>query len=169
MTKYILPKVMTLALILQALPLVAQSQSTDARVTNAWAGLAPPTMAMNAGYFSLSNHSDKGIVLVSADSPAYESIEIHQSQLEDGIASMRMLKSLAIESHGQVQFESGGLHLMMRKPVSNMSLGDRFAVQLHFDDGSAVDFEMQVLKSMPQVNKSEPSGAHQEHHHHHAM
>lgn len=169
MIKKILPMVISLTLMLQALPVIAQSKSAQATVTNAWAGLAPPTMAMNAGYFSLSNHSAKAIALVSAHSPAYATIEIHESQLEDGIASMRMLQSLTIEPHQQVQFESGGLHLMMRKPLSSMSLGDRFAVQLRFDDGAAVDFEMQVLKPIPAASKAGSANSHQEHHHHHAM
>jgi copper(I)-binding protein len=154
----------SLALMLHALPVVA-----ELKVADAWAGLAPPTMAMNAGYFSLANHSAKAIELVSAHSPAYASIEIHQSQLLDGIASMRMLESLIIEPYQQVQFESGGLHLMMREPISVMSLGDSFAVQLRFDDGTAVDFEMQVLKPVPLVSKPQSSGSHHEHHQHHAM
>lgn len=137
-------------------------------VTSAWAGESPPTMPMNAGYFTLANHSQKAIELVAASSPAYGSVEIHQSQLIDGIASMRMLKSLTIGSHQQVVFESGGLHLMMHNPMTKMSAGDTFVVQLKFAEGETVDFQMQVSK-VNKLKDGASSSTSGHHHHHHEM
>ena len=171
---FVLFRVIGLILCLLSLDLSAEtsahsmhgSQSTI-MVSSAWAGEAPPTMPMNAGYFTLANHSHKAIELVAASSPAYGSIEIHQSQLKKGIASMRMLDSLTIAPHQQVVFEPGGLHLMMHNPKTVMSAGDLFPVQLRFTEGETVDFQMQVskVKKLHDGAKSSASG----HHHHHEM
>jgi|GEM_PF-412756 copper(I)-binding protein len=161
----------SLLLLVQSIQLSAEQQVDPAgsprpkvvEVAEAWVGLTPPTMAMNAGYFSLSNLSDNPIELVSVTSPAYGSIEIHQSQLLNGIASMRMLPTLTIQAHQQVQFESGGLHLMMRKPIVAMSLGDSAVVQLHFKNGTSVHVEMPVLKSKSRDSHHEQHNHHQHH------
>ena len=160
----------SLLLLLQSIQLSAEQQddstgsaAKNIEISEAWVGLMPPTMAMNAGYFSLSDLTDKPIELVSVTSPAYGSIEIHQSQLLNGIASMRMLPTLTIQPHQQGQFESGGLHLMMRKPIAAMSLGASAAVQLHFKNGTSVHVEMPVLKSKSRDNHNDQHNHHQHH------
>ncbi len=160
----------SLLLLLQSIQLSAEQQddstgstAKNLEISEAWVGLAPPTIAMNAGYFSLSNLTDKPIELVSVTSPAYGSIQIHRSQLLNGIASMRMLPTLTIQPHQQVQFESGGLHLMMRKPIAAMSLGASAAVQLHFKNGTSVHVEMPVLKSKSRDNHNDQHNHHQHH------
>ena len=160
----------SLLLLLQSIQLSAEQQddstgstATNIEISEAWVGLAPPTMAMNAGYFSLSNLTDKPIELVSVTSPAYGSIQIHRSQLLNGIASMKMLPTLTIQPNQQVQFESGGLHLMMRKPIAAMFLGDSAAVQLHFKNGTSVHVEMPVLKSKSRDNHNDQHNHHQHH------
>ena len=160
----------SLLLLLQSIQLSAEQQddstgsaAKNIEISEAWVGLMPPTMAMNAGYFSLSNLTDKPIELVSVTSPAYGSIQIHRSQLLNGIASMKMLPTLTIQPHQQVQFESGGLHLMMRKPITAMSLGDSAAVQLHFKNGTSVHVEMPVLKSKSRDNHNDQHNHHQHH------
>jgi len=160
----------SLLLLLQSIQLSAEQQddstgstAKNLEISEAWVGLAPPTIAMNAGYFSLSNLTDKPIELVSVTSPAYGSIQIHRSQLLNGIASMKMLPTLTIQPHQQVQFESGGLHLMMRKPITAMSLGASAAVQLHFKNGTSVHVEMPVLKSKSRDNHNDQHNHHQHH------
>ena len=135
-------------------------------ISNAWAGETPPTMGMNAGYFSITNHGEEAIELVAASSPAYSNIEIHQSVLKDGVASMSMLESVSVKPHQQVLFESGGLHLMMHKPIAVMSAGDSFEVQLLFSSGETVSFQMEIAK----VKKiAAGAGGSANDHHHHGM
>ena len=135
-------------------------------ISDAWAGETPPTMPMNAGYFFISNHGDQAVELVAASSPAYSKIEIHQSVLQEGVASMSMLESVTIESHQQVLFESGGLHLMMFNPAEPMSAGDSFDVQLLFADGDTVSFQMQLAKINTMTGDRSGSDTGQHHHHH---
>ena len=137
-------------------------------ISNAWAGESPPTMAMNAGYFSIINHGDKAVELVAASSPAYSKIEIHQSFMKEGVAGMSMLESVTVESHQQVLFESGGLHLMMFNPIEPMKAGDSFDVQLTFADGATASFQMQVAKLNRMTGDKSGSG-NGHHHHHHGM
>jgi copper(I)-binding protein len=134
------------------------------QVVDAWSPAAPPTMAMHAGYLSLQNHSSDSIELVEVSSVAYESIEIHQSLSIDGVLSMRMLPSLSVEPRAKVQFKSGGLHLMMRKPLAPRPLGGSFPVSFKFADGAVIEFLMQVSKTG--LVDTETSSTDTHHHHH---
>lgn len=146
--------------------LSTETSDKNIAVVNAWSPVAPPTMSVHAGYFSLQNHSAGTLELVAVSSPAYQSVEIHESLLADGVASMRRLPSLAIKAHENVQFESGGLHLMLRGPLSAKQVGDNFPVLLEFTGGNKVEFVMQVSNTGDvDTDKSSPDM----HHHHHGM
>lgn len=144
----------------------ADSLKTQIAVSHGWSPAAPPNMSMHAGYFILHNQTSRAVELLSVSSPAYESIEIHESQIIDGIAGMSQLPSLSIEPDQKVVFKSGGLHLMMRNPGSKKRVGDSFAVQLQFSDGALVDLEMKVSKYSPLQADAPKSDMH---HHHHKM
>ena len=74
---------------------------------------------MSAGYFSLTNNTDDVITVSSVVSPEFESVEIHESLLENGVAKMRRIPELSIPPRSTVTLERGGKHLMLRRPVGN--------------------------------------------------
>jgi copper(I)-binding protein len=105
-------------------PLVA----SDIRIS-----AALPGKAMSAGYLSLSNNTDNPITITSVASPEFESVELHESLLEDGIAKMRQIPELTIPARSTVALERGGKHLMMMRPTSNTQ-----QVTLNFLSGDTI-------------------------------
>jgi copper(I)-binding protein len=96
------------------------------------ADLAPPLVAsnleitasmpggeMSAGYFALTNNTDDMITISSVVSAEFESVEIHESLLENGVAKMRRIPALSIPANSTVTLERGGKHLMLKRPVGN--------------------------------------------------
>ena len=74
-------------------------------------------MRMSAGYLTLRNASDQQIRINHIESPDLESVEMHESVLENGISRMRAIPEILIPAGQSVTFEAGAMHLMMRHPV----------------------------------------------------
>ena len=72
---------------------------------------------MAAGYLDISNRSGAPVRITRVSSPEYESVEIHETVVEDDIARMRRIPALEIENGETVVFERGGKHLMLMNPV----------------------------------------------------
>jgi len=80
---------------------------------------AMPGKTMSAGYFALTNNTDGVITISSVVSPEFESVEIHESLLENGVAKMRRIPELSIPANSTLTLERGGKHLMLMRPTDN--------------------------------------------------
>jgi hypothetical protein len=77
-----------------------------------------PGVRIGAGYLSLTNATSQRILITKVMSPNFESVEMHESVLEDGISRMYKLGEVAILPGQTVHFEPGGMHLMLRNPLN---------------------------------------------------
>ena len=89
-----------------------------------------PGMKMSAAYLSLTNNSGEAIRISRVASPQYESVQLHETRLEDGVARMRAIPVLEIATGETVTLERGGKHLMLMRPT-----GSSDTVSLQFLDG----------------------------------
>lgn len=101
----------------------------------AWIRPAPPGASSMAAYFELSNNSDGDIVIETSDSEAFEVTMIHNTIVEDGIASMQHMDSLLIPANGKVTLEPLGMHMMLIQPKQELKLGDQAEIILIDQDG----------------------------------
>lgn len=72
-----------------------------------------PGMNMGAGYLRLKNNSEQQIRITQVRSAELESVEMHESVLEDGVSRMYKLQEVVILPGQSVSFEPGGKHLML--------------------------------------------------------
>ncbi|MCC2656871.1 MAG: Copper(I)-binding protein [Panacagrimonas sp.] len=84
-----------------------------AQVRSARIVLPPPGVPMAAGYFELHNPGKSTLVLESLESSAFESVEMHETVEEDGMARMRPLANATVAAGETLRFEPGGMHLML--------------------------------------------------------
>ncbi len=77
-----------------------------------------PGVRIGAGYLSLTNATSQRILITKVMSPNFESVEMHESVLEDGVSRMYKLGEVAILPGQTVHFEPGGMHLMLRNPLN---------------------------------------------------
>jgi copper(I)-binding protein len=89
-----------------------------------------PGMKMSAAYLSLANNSDEAIRISRVASAQYESVQLHETRIEDGVARMRAIPVLEIAAGESVTLERGGKHLMLMRPT-----GSSDTVSLQFLDG----------------------------------
>lgn len=75
-----------------------------------------PGVSMGAGYLTLVNNSDQEIIITGVKSPQLDSVEMHETTLEDGVSRMRGLPQIEIAAKQSLVFERGAKHLMLRYP-----------------------------------------------------
>ena len=92
-----------------------------------------PGMKMSAAYLTLTNNTDDAIRITRVASPQYESVQMHESIVEDGVARMRAIPALEIPARQKVTLQRGGKHLMLMRPTAPAE-----AVSLQFLDGDAL-------------------------------
>lgn len=120
--------VVTLALLLAACggaahaPLVA----SDVEITRPM-----PGREMSAGFLVLTNNTGTPVAITRVSSPQFESVEIHETTVTDGIARMRRLDELRVPAHGFTTLERGGKHLMLMRPVDE---GNTVTLQFYAGD-----------------------------------
>ena len=140
------------ALLLLCLPLsLSLSFSASARdcapqVKDGWIRLVPGGMPMHAGFGRIDNACPTPVTIVSASSPAYGSVELHESKVVDGINRMRELPELRIKSEDAAVLKPGGMYLMLMQPKAPLKEGSRVAVEFKLKDGRTVLAEFEVRK-----------------------
>lgn len=103
-----------------------------------------PGMMMSAGYLSLTNNSDETIRITRVTSPQFESVQLHESTIEDGIARMRSMPALEIPAGETVTLQRGGKHLMLMRPT-----GSSETVSLSFLDGDSPILNVEATFESP--------------------
>ena len=135
-----------LALLLLCLPLSACARDCAPQVKEGWIRLMPGGMPMQAGFGRIDNHCPMPATIVSASSPAYGSVELHESKTVGGVSRMRAVPELRIAPDGAVVLQPGGLHLMLMQPKSPLKAGSRIAIEFELKDGRRLLGEFQVRK-----------------------
>ena len=98
-----------------------------------------PGNSMSAGYVTLSNNTRASIELTHVVSPDFESIEMHESIVENGIAKMRRIDSLSIQAGSTSKLERGGKHLMLMRRT-----GSSDTISLSFYSGDLLLLGLQT-------------------------
>ena len=135
-----------LALLLLCLPLSACARDCAPQVKDGWIRLMPGGMAMQAGFGRIDNRCPMPATIVSASSPAYGSVELHESKTVGGVSRMRAVPELRIAPDGAAVLQPGGLHLMLMQPKSPLKAGSRVAIEFELKDGRKLLGEFEVRK-----------------------
>ena len=134
-----------LALIVSAWSLLATADS-ELQVENAWVREAPPSAHMMAAYMTLKNPGSSDTVLTQVDSPAFDHVMLHKSEVVDGVARMIHQHDILIPAQGSVELKPGSFHLMMPTPEKRLVEGDRVDFILTFSNGETVRLQADVRK-----------------------
>ena len=111
-------------------------------IDHAWSR-APPAMAQ-AGVVYLTITSPTSDQLIGAASPIAQSVEVHQSRMQDGVMQMRATLELDIPAGKPVRLAPGGYHAMLIGLVKPLQAGDHFPLTLMFRQAGVVTTEVTV-------------------------
>lgn len=128
-------------------------------IKDAWVRETPPGSNITALYLNIKNTGEKSDTLNSVSTNVSESSEIHKTSLDDkGVAKMEMMKSVTIGSGETVNFEPGGMHIMLIGLQQPIKSGDIVEVKLNFETTGETTIKAKV------VGLSANKEHHQNHH-----
>lgn len=114
-------------------------------IIEAWGRPAPNSAMIGAFYLIIRN---KGAAdrLVSAESEACGSVEIHETSLSsDGLMSMRPLgDGLEIPAGEEVVLGPGGLHVMCIEKKADFTTGNKINLTLNFKTSGSTTVEVEI-------------------------
>jgi len=133
------------ALLLSLFSSLAAADST-LLVEDAWVREAPPGARMLAAYMTLKNPTAQDLVLTGVDSPAFNHVMLHKSEVVDGVARMLHQDSILIPAGGNIELKPGSYHLMMPAPEQRLVEGDKVVFELNLEDQACVQVQAEVRK-----------------------
>jgi copper(I)-binding protein len=119
----------------------AAAQSVDnIIVTGAWvrATVSDREMASEAGgvsgaYMTIANESETPFALVAASTPAAGLVEIHETQMTNGVMRMNPIERLELQPGESAVLEPGGFHIMLMDLARGLAPGDAISLTLTFE------------------------------------
>jgi copper(I)-binding protein len=126
--------------------------ASDISVENARIRMMPPGSPMTAGYFLITNNSDKDITLVGVSSSKYKSMEIHDIVKEGDMMKMIKQESITIAANSKLEFKPMSYHLMFMMPKENITENQEIDVVFNTKSGGYIFCEFYCKKNEPNEN-----------------
>ena len=121
-----------------------KAHAGEIAISGAWIRAGLPNRP-TAGYLMLKNTGAADDRLLEARSPAFKTIELHESKMEDGVMKMAPITAVEIAAGGMAMLEPGGKHLMMFGG-KDLSEGTKIEVTLVFEKAGEVTMTVPVVK-----------------------
>lgn len=152
-------------LLVAASLLLVTSASARAELTviDAWVAQPPPVAVPAAGYVTFENTGSAQEVVIAIDSPDFARVELHRSEVVDGVASMSAVGSLKVPAGQVVPMAPGGLHLMLFDGTRRLQPGDAVALTFVTAAGDELNVEATVRKAGANEGASGAAHAHGDH------
>lgn len=156
---------LTGAILLCGLAVVSQSAvgkgPAAVRPSTAWATPAGPGQKVAAAYISLRNRGKTPETLIGASSSVAADVQMHSSELKDGIARMRRAERLTVPAGGELKLAPHGHHFMLMGLKRPLKAGDTITVHLRFEGGAILDVAVPVTDVS--ANSASKGGPHANH------
>ncbi len=155
--------------------LVLSACTSAASITakNAWVRVTDPTKTA-AGFVLIENAGDRADALISASSPAYGKVELHETVAVSGtpapasaaassgmggmataapmasgasmapMMEMRPISEIPVPAKGSVELKSGSYHMMLMEPTGTIKIGDKIEITLTFKNAGAVKVTAEI-------------------------
>jgi periplasmic copper chaperone A len=113
-------------------------------VAHPWARATPGGVKVGGAYLEIKAAADTSDRLIAVRSPAAGAAELHNHIMENGIARMRRVDTIAVPAGRSVVLKPGGYHLMLTDLKVPLKEGDLLKLTLVFEKAGAIDVEATV-------------------------
>ena len=106
------------------------------------------TAKVGGAFVTLRNNGAVADRLVKVSSPLAEKGDIHETKVENGVATMRPVDGVEIKPRGgSVQLKPGGIHVMLMGLARPLKEGGRIKLTFTFERAGAIEVEARVEKA----------------------
>jgi len=132
---------------------------------NTWVRLTPPVSANSAGYFTLTNQSEKDISIKSIATEVSNKAELHDMTMVNGAMGMVHMPNFTIKAKETVEFMPAGKHLMLLGLKKPLKLNQVINVSFTLNDEStqSVAFTVKRKAEGNVEGKAKKTGGHKHH------
>jgi periplasmic copper chaperone A len=117
------------------------------QVRDGWVRMPPSkTMPMMAGFGRIVNKCATPVNIMSARSPSFGSVELHETRVVDGISRMRPVPELRLPPDGSAVLKPGGMHLMLMQPGAALKAGSKIVIEFELAGGGTLLGEFELRK-----------------------
>ncbi len=103
------------------------------------------TMGSNsAAYMVITNSGGEADRLLSATSDVASAVEIHISEMKDGVMTMHPVTAIDIPAGGKAELKPGGYHVMLIGIKHDLKAGDKVQLTLNFEKSGQVAVEAEI-------------------------
>lgn len=103
-----------------------------------------PGQEATAGYLRIHNSGNQDALLVDFESPAAAMVQLHETNMNNGMMSMNRVESITVPAGGDLLMQPGGLHLMIMGVDKAAFAGESIELKLQFEDGTVLDAQLPV-------------------------
>jgi copper(I)-binding protein len=94
-------------------------------------GMGSP--ATSAAYMVIANDGTAPDSLVGVACDAAAQSGLHETRVQNDVAAMVPVASIAVPAHGQVELKPGGYHVMLEGLKRELAVGDSISLTLQFE------------------------------------
>jgi copper(I)-binding protein len=114
--------------------------NSDPTVSDAVVRLPVIAGRPGAAYFTVTGGAEPDR-LVSVDTPAAATVELHEGGMSGGMMTMRRIDGVDVPANGKAVFAPGGNHAMLFGMKPALKPGDTVPLRFHFASGKEVAVE----------------------------
>src|SRR3546814_20840726 len=103
-------------------------------------------MPMMAGFGRIENNCATPVTITGASSPAFDSAELHETRIVDGVNRMRHLPELRIAPGDAAVLKPGGQPLMLLRPHAPLKPRRKAVIVFELSAGGALPGGVKVRK-----------------------
>jgi periplasmic copper chaperone A len=137
-------KLLALAAGLTVLSGAALAQSSDVKVTDAWARATPAGAQAAAAYVTVE--SPAGDRLTGVSTPVAQTADIHEMTMDGNVMKMRQVDGVDLPAGKAVTLKPGGYHIMLTGLSKPLKEGDTFPLTLDFAKAGSRQVTVSVAK-----------------------
>ncbi len=116
-------------------------------IVDAWTRPARAGQPVSAAYVTICNGGDEADALVAIASdadPVASSLEIHLSEMSDGVMSMKQVDRIDLPAGARTTFEPGGAHFMLIGVEREIASGAEPTFRLEFENAEPISQAFEV-------------------------
>jgi periplasmic copper chaperone A len=101
---------------------------------------------ISAAFMVIRNRKDTPDRLLSAESTAASVLEIHLTEVNDNVMTMRPVEGgLEIPANGQVELKPGSYHIMLIDVQQDLKVGEKIPITLLFENAGEIRVEAEIM------------------------
>jgi copper(I)-binding protein len=103
-----------------------------------------PGQTVSGAFMTLVNNSATDYALTSVSFSGASTVEIHETNMDEGMMRMRKVSHVDIPAHGSAELKPGSYHIMLIGLEKDLKTGTTETLILTFSDGSQKSVEALV-------------------------